>query len=95
MTSLLSYYARIPNKWLYSYLLFFQARPGQSEEFISSLFNQNPEIPRLAPDPSVTPAKEAVFSSQAFDDVGIHPFLVKNLLDSKQITTMTSVQVGQ
>ena len=64
----------------------------QQSEFISSLFNHNPEVPRLSLS-DVTPKHEEVFTSEGFDAAGIHPYLVKKLKDSGEITKMTAVQV--
>ena len=63
----------------------------QSGEFISSLFNHNPEIPQLDLSSTVLPVQEAVFTSRSFDEVGIHPHLVKNLSDLG-MPKMTNVQ---
>ena len=62
-----------------------------NEAYISSLFNHNPEIPRMDLT-AVNPVHEEIFTAQSFGDVGIHPYLVKNLVDFK-ITEMTQVQM--
>jgi len=65
---------------------------GQNDKpFISSLFRHNPEVPKLAP-ADVAPAKERIFTGRCFADVGLHPYLVKNLKDSCDIEAMTAVQ---
>ena len=71
----------------------------ENKVFISSLFNHNPEIPKVHDDgedaAAVEPVKEAVFASKAYSDpsVGLHPYLVSNLANHK-ITEMTSVQAA-
>jgi len=62
----------------------------EDREFISSLFNHNPEIPRIEQS-EFNPAKEEVFSAKTFDQLNIDPHLVKNLADLK-ITTLTTIQ---
>ena len=61
------------------------------KDFISSLFNHNPDIPTLELAGNVEPVPEAVFTAKTFSDVAIHPHLVKNLGDL-QIQNLTLVQ---
>ena len=61
------------------------------KDFISSLFNHNPDIPQLELAGNVLPVQEAVFTTKDFEDIGIHPHLIKNLGDL-QITKLTLVQ---
>jgi hypothetical protein len=49
-------------------------------DFISSLFNHNPEIPKIDL-AGIEPKKEEVFSARTFADTGIHPYIVKSLQD--------------
>jgi len=62
----------------------------QDKEFISSLFNHNPEIPRIEQGKFET-AKEDVFSAKLFDQLSLDPHLVKNLSELG-ITTLTNIQ---
>ena len=48
-------------------------------EFISSLFNNNPEIPKLELDSGESSKKEAVFSQKALEDGGVHPYIAQTL----------------
>jgi len=66
--------------------------PETDREYISSLFNHNPEIPRVEQG-QVTPANEQVFSIKTFDDtkLNLSPRLVKNLAELG-ITRMTTIQ---
>ena len=64
---------------------------GTNKEFISSLFNHNPDIPQLELAGNVQPVQEAVFTGKTFGDVAIHPHLIKNLGDL-QIQNLTLVQ---
>jgi ATP-dependent RNA helicase DDX31/DBP7 len=59
-------------------------------EYISSLFNHNPEIPNIEQG-EVTPAKEEVFSVRTFDQLNLSPRLVKNLSELG-ISTLTTIQ---
>jgi len=62
----------------------------QAGDYISSLFNHNPEIPQLEFS-NVQPVQETIFTTRSFQDVGIHPHLVKNLVDFG-VKSMTTVQ---
>ena len=64
---------------------------SNNETYISSLFNHNPEIPHMSLS-AVEPLREEIFTSQSFSDVGIHPYLVKNMVDFN-IKEMTQVQM--
>ena len=66
---------------------------GKSEiegEFISSLFNHNPEIPSIQQG-EVTAPTEQVFSLRTFDQLNLDPHLVKNLAEMG-ISTLTTIQ---
>ena len=66
---------------------------GKSEiegEFISSLFNHNPEIPSIQQG-EVTAPTEQVFSVRTFDQLNLDPHLVKNLAEMG-ISTLTTIQ---
>ena len=67
------------------------AEPELKKDFISSLFNHNPDIPTLELAGNVDPVQEAVFTAKTFSDVSIHPHLVKNLGDL-EIQNLTLVQ---
>ena len=54
-------------------------KPEVQGEFISSLFNNNPEIPKLELDSGESSKKEAVFSSKALEDGGVHPYIAQTL----------------
>ncbi|KAK6636924.1 hypothetical protein RUM43_010588 [Polyplax serrata] len=58
---------------------------------ITSLFYNNPEIPSI-PHRAVHPVKEDVFSNVNFDELNLHPFLVKYLKESMGLTNTTTVQ---
>ena len=47
--------------------------------FISSLFNNNPKIPKLELDSGESSKKEAVFSQKALEDGGVHPYIAQTL----------------
>ena len=59
-------------------------------EFISSLFNHNPEIPSIQQG-EVTAPTEQVFSLKTFDQLNLDPHLVKNLAELG-ISTLTTIQ---
>ena len=64
---------------------------GKGKDFISSLFNHNPEIPHLELAGNVEAVQEAVFTAKTFNDIAIHPHLIKNLGDL-EIQKLTLVQ---
>ncbi len=68
------------------------AAAGAGDEFISSLFNHNPDIPKLDL-AQVSPLHEELFTARSFADVGIHPYLVQNLDQNLGIKEMTQVQM--
>lgn len=58
--------------------------------FVSSLFNHNPEIPKL----NLTfpePLREDIFSAKTFSETGVHPYIAKALHDQK-MESLTLVQ---
>jgi hypothetical protein len=63
---------------------------SSQSDFVSSLFNHNPEIPRLEQS-EVKPLREEVFSAKSFGESGIHPYLVQNL-SKFGVEQMTLVQ---
>jgi len=65
-------------------------KPEEDREFISSLFNHNPEIPRIEQG-EFDPTKEEMFSVKTFDQLNLDTHLVKNLSDLG-ITTLTTIQ---
>ncbi|XP_067939384.1 ATP-dependent DNA helicase DDX31-like [Watersipora subatra] len=60
------------------------------QDVISSLFNKNPEIPRI-PEVEVSQIEEQVFSKKKFSQLPLHPHLV-SCLDRMCATEMTEVQ---
>lgn len=58
---------------------------------MSSLFGHNPEVPNIG-QRLVKPIEEKVFSASKFSDLGLHPFIVSNLEQNLNITTVTTVQ---
>ena len=65
-------------------------KPEIEGEFISSLFNHNPEIPSIQQG-EVTAPTEQVFSLKTFDQLNLDPHLVKNLSELG-ISTLTTIQ---
>ena len=65
-------------------------KPEIEGEFISSLFNHNPEIPSIQQG-EVTAPTEQVFSLKTFDQLNLDPHLVKNLAELG-ISTLTTIQ---
>jgi len=59
--------------------------------FISSLFNNNPKIPKLELDSGESSKKEAVFSQKALEDGGVHPYIAQTLRNLG-METLTLVQ---
>ncbi|XP_074187342.1 ATP-dependent DNA helicase DDX31 isoform X3 [Rhinolophus sinicus] len=57
----------------------------------SSLFKNNPEIPELHR-PVVQQVQEKVFSSDAFQDLDLHPHLISTINTVLNMSSMTSVQ---
>nr|XP_056716142.1 probable ATP-dependent RNA helicase DDX31 [Euleptes europaea] len=57
----------------------------------SSLFRNNPEIPDLQRT-SVEQVQERVFTSDSFDQLGLHPHLVSTITSVLGMSSMTSVQ---
>jgi len=67
-----------------------KSKPDEDREFISSLFNHNPEIPRIEQG-EFDPTKEEMFSVKTFDQLKLDSHLVKNLSDLG-IRTLTTIQ---
>ena len=65
-------------------------KPNEDKEYISSLFNHNPEIPTIEQS-EFEPTKEDVFSVKTFDNLNLNPHLVKNLSELG-LTTLTTIQ---
>ncbi|XP_060107377.1 probable ATP-dependent RNA helicase DDX31 [Heteronotia binoei] len=57
----------------------------------SSLFRNNPEIPDLQRTP-VEQVQERVFTSDSFDQIGLHPHLASTITSVLGMSSMTSVQ---
>ncbi|XP_054853897.1 probable ATP-dependent RNA helicase DDX31 [Eublepharis macularius] len=57
----------------------------------SSLFRNNPEIPDVQR-PSVEQVQERVFTSDSFDQLGLHPHLTSTITSVLGMSCMTSVQ---
>uniref|UniRef100_A0ACB8F0B1 ATPdependent RNA helicase n=1 Tax=Sphaerodactylus townsendi TaxID=933632 RepID=A0ACB8F0B1_9SAUR len=57
----------------------------------SSLFRNNPEIPDLQRT-AVEQVQERVFTSDSFDQLGLHPHLVSTITSVLGVSSMTSVQ---
>ncbi|KAM4876883.1 ATP-dependent DNA helicase DDX31 isoform 2-T2 [Thomomys bottae] len=57
----------------------------------SSLFKNNPEIPRLVR-PTVKQEREQVFTPEAFHQLNLHPHLISTINTVLKISSMTSVQ---
>jgi len=89
-------------KLLLVYCWFFFLTPGDKHHedgyeggsreggFVSSLFNHNPEIPKLNLT-NAEPQKEDVFSAKTFAETGVHPYISKALSDVS-METLTLVQ---
>ena len=65
-------------------------KSNDDKEYISSLFNHNPQIPSIE-QAEFEPAKEKVFSAKRFDELNLSPHLVKNLSELG-LTTLTTIQ---
>ena len=63
---------------------------AKKDGYVSSLFNHNPEIPKLNLT-NAEPQTEAVFSLKTFADTGVHPYISKALTD-QGMETLTLVQ---
>ncbi|XP_026543085.1 probable ATP-dependent RNA helicase DDX31 [Notechis scutatus] len=57
----------------------------------SSLFKNNPEIPDLQRT-AVKQVQEEIFTSDSFDQLGLHPHLTSTIISSLKLSSMTSVQ---
>ncbi|KAJ6652238.1 hypothetical protein lerEdw1_012962 [Lerista edwardsae] len=57
----------------------------------SCLFKNNPEIPDIQRT-SVKPVKEKVFTSDSFEQLGLHPHLSSTITSLLKLSSMTSVQ---
>merc|ERR1711936_67546 len=67
-----------------------KSKNADDKEYISSLFNHNPETPTIE-QAEFEPAKEEVFSAKTFDQLNLSPHLVKNLSELG-LTTLTNIQ---
>jgi len=65
-------------------------KQNDNKDYISSLFNHNPEIPSIE-QTEFEPAKEDVFSAKTFDQLNLDSHLVKNLSDLG-LKTLTTIQ---
>ena len=70
-----------------------QQQQQQGEEFISSLFNNNPEIPTLDLSLADKSKKEQVFpnSQKNLEEGGVHPYIAQTL-NNLEMKTLTLVQ---
>ncbi|XP_014780846.1 probable ATP-dependent RNA helicase DDX31 [Octopus bimaculoides] len=57
----------------------------------SSLFNSNPEIPTVNPEP-VQSVKEELFSKESFESLSLSPYILQCLRNDFQFSQMTTVQ---
>lgn len=62
-----------------------------SAKHFSSLFNSNPEIPTVNPEP-VQSVKEELFSKESFESLSLSPYLLQCLRNDFQFSKMTTVQ---
>ena len=67
----------------------------QPKEFISSLFNNNPEVPKLQLSNEGPKAKEQVFSDKNLLEGGVHPFIAQTLtnLGMESLTLVQSLSL--
>ena len=65
-------------------------KQNDEKEYISSLFNHNPDIPTIS-QTEFEPAKEDIFSAKTFDQLNLDSHLVKNLSDLG-LTSLTTIQ---
>ena len=63
---------------------------NDEKEYISSLFNHNPDIPTIS-QTEFEPVKENMFSAKTFDQLNLDSHLVKNLSDLG-LTSLTTIQ---
>nr|XP_060613659.1 probable ATP-dependent RNA helicase DDX31 [Anolis sagrei ordinatus] len=64
---------------------------GSSTVKTSSLFRNNPEIPEIKRIP-VQQVQEKVFTSDSFDQLGLHPHLVSTITSVLKLSSLTSIQ---
>ncbi|XP_067328082.1 ATP-dependent DNA helicase DDX31 [Anolis sagrei] len=64
---------------------------GGSTVKTSSLFRNNPEIPEIKRIP-VQQVQEKVFTSDSFDQLGLHPHLVSTITSVLKLSSLTSIQ---
>nr|XP_039259215.1 probable ATP-dependent RNA helicase DDX31 [Styela clava] len=57
----------------------------------SSLFNQNPQIPKVS-QPDISSVQEDIFSRENFSDLEIHPHLLSYINHNLKLKNMTSIQ---
>ena len=71
------------------------SKSTDDQPFISSLFNNNPEIPKLELSNEGPKAKEQVFSDKALEEGGVHPFIAQTLknLGMESLTLVQSLSL--
>ena len=71
------------------------SKSNDDQPFISSLFNNNPEIPKLELSNEGPKAKEQVFSDKALEEGGVHPFIAQTLknLGMESLTLVQSLSL--
>ena len=71
------------------------SKSNEDQPFISSLFNSNPEIPKLQLSNEGPKAKEQVFSDKALEEGGVHPFIAQTLknLGMESLTLVQSLSL--
>ena len=71
------------------------SKSNEDGPFISSLFNNNPEIPKLQLSNEGPKAKEQVFSDKGMEEGGVHPFIAQTLknLGMESLTLVQSLSL--
>ncbi len=72
-----------------------KAGEEEKKEYISSLFNHNPEIPKVELSGASSQATETVFSEKSLADGGVHPYIAQTLtnLGMKSLTQVQSLSI--
>ncbi|XP_041974020.1 probable ATP-dependent RNA helicase CG8611 [Aricia agestis] len=68
-----------------------QIKQKPKGSWISSLFKNNPEVPRVG-QKAVKPVVEKVFSGTTFADLNVHPHSIANLKQNLNLTELMTVQ---
>ncbi|KAI8812366.1 P-loop containing nucleoside triphosphate hydrolase protein [Cladochytrium replicatum] len=71
-----------------------QKRPQKKQQFVSSLFTSNAEVPKAQPPtkPTTTLKATPVFSASTFAELGLHTALCANLRAKHNLTAPTRIQ---